>query len=267
MSGRRRTIPGLLYKICDSKISKRTSTLRWDSLMDSPIGRVRRSTEDAIAVAESTTAIADSLITESADGVKLCVFLKGGLSWPWGNNNYPVEETTAAIEELSNKFPPPPPKLDDIRHTTNYHLLWRRFLGSHVGVYHLCMWIPQGQAGSGASRISELSGVVLSWDIVGAVYKVNVRRIAPLIQTLGILFEAMDREQYTDYLNNYSLLPRIVRSASYKRSEGETTGFLHMDLNLNAYLTDGSSGNRLTSSLFVDDEHPEGCTLVVKRLH
>ncbi|KAH0536764.1 hypothetical protein FGG08_006402 [Glutinoglossum americanum] len=50
-------------------------------------------------------------------------------------------------------------------------------------------------------------------------------------------------------------------------SGGEATGLLYMDLNLNTYLAYGSGGNRLTSSLSIDDEDPDGCTVVVKRLH
>jgi hypothetical protein len=50
-------------------------------------------------------------------------------------------------------------------------------------------------------------------------------------------------------------------------SKGEATGFLHMDLNLEAFLEDGQGGNRLTSSLSIDDEDSSGCTLVVKGLH
>jgi hypothetical protein len=48
---------------------------------------------------------------------------------------------------------------------------------------------------------------------------------------------------------------------------GEATGFLHMDLDLEAFLKDGRGGSRLTSSLSLDDEDGEGCTVVVKGFH
>ena len=50
-------------------------------------------------------------------------------------------------------------------------------------------------------------------------------------------------------------------------NDGEATGFLHMDLNLEAYLRDGSGGNRLTSSVSIDDGDELGCTVVVKGFH
>ncbi|KAI9766744.1 MAG: hypothetical protein M1840_006388 [Geoglossum simile] len=48
---------------------------------------------------------------------------------------------------------------------------------------------------------------------------------------------------------------------------GEATGFLHMDLDLEAFLEDGWGGSRLTSSLSLDDEDGDGCTVVVKGFH
>jgi hypothetical protein len=48
---------------------------------------------------------------------------------------------------------------------------------------------------------------------------------------------------------------------------GETTGFLHLDLDLEAYLTDGRGGSRLASSLSLDDEEVDGCTILVKGFH
>ncbi|KAH0563246.1 hypothetical protein GP486_002191 [Trichoglossum hirsutum] len=47
-------------------------------------------------------------------------------------------------------------------------------------------------------------------------------------------------------------------------TDGDTTGFLHIDLGLDNYLKDERGGSRLTSSLSLDDERKDGCTLVVK---
>ena len=58
--------------------------------------------------------------------------------------------------------------------------------------------------------------------------------------------------------------PYITKNTGKK---GEATGFLHMDLNLEAYLRDGSGGNRLTSSVSIDDEDELGCTVAVKGFH
>jgi hypothetical protein len=43
----------------------------------------------------------------------------------------------------------------------------------------------------------------------------------------------------------------------------ERTGFLHMDININKFLADGVGASQLTSSISLDDEHEDGCTLVV----
>ncbi|KAI9770494.1 MAG: hypothetical protein M1839_003175 [Geoglossum umbratile] len=48
---------------------------------------------------------------------------------------------------------------------------------------------------------------------------------------------------------------------------GENTGFLHLDLNTTQYVKDGSGGNLLSSSIAIDDEQPDGCTIVVPGFH
>jgi hypothetical protein len=48
---------------------------------------------------------------------------------------------------------------------------------------------------------------------------------------------------------------------------GEATGFLHLDLDLQAFVEDGQGSNRLTSSLSLDDEEEDGCTVVAKGFH
>ncbi|KAI9765327.1 MAG: hypothetical protein M1839_005527 [Geoglossum umbratile] len=48
---------------------------------------------------------------------------------------------------------------------------------------------------------------------------------------------------------------------------GETTGFLHLDLNTSKFVQDGSGGNLLGSSMSLDDEEADGCTMVVPGFH
>jgi hypothetical protein len=48
---------------------------------------------------------------------------------------------------------------------------------------------------------------------------------------------------------------------------GERTGFLHLDLNVGRFVADGSGGNLLSSSVALDDETPNGCTVVVPGFH
>ena len=60
--------------------------------------------------------------------------------------------------------------------------------------------------------------------------------------------------------------PYITKDTG-KKGRGKPTGFLHMDLDLKAFLADGEGGSRLTSSLSIDDEDELGCTVVVKGFH
>lgn len=48
---------------------------------------------------------------------------------------------------------------------------------------------------------------------------------------------------------------------------GESTGFLHLDLNVARFLEDGSGGSMLSSSIALDDETADGCTVVVPGFH
>ncbi|KAH0545339.1 hypothetical protein FGG08_000638 [Glutinoglossum americanum] len=48
---------------------------------------------------------------------------------------------------------------------------------------------------------------------------------------------------------------------------GENTGFLHLDLNTTQYVKDGSGGNLLSSSIALDDEQADGCTIGVPGFH
>jgi hypothetical protein len=55
-----------------------------------------------------------------------------------------------------------------------------------------------------------------------------------------------------------SALISYAYSAKDTGSHGEPTGFLHLDLDIKAYGKDGRGGNRLTSSLSLDDEKADG---------
>ncbi|KAI9774031.1 MAG: hypothetical protein M1839_001916 [Geoglossum umbratile] len=48
---------------------------------------------------------------------------------------------------------------------------------------------------------------------------------------------------------------------------GETTGLLHLDLNTSKFVQDGSGGNLLSSSMSLDNEESDGCTMVVPGFH
>jgi hypothetical protein len=149
------------------------------------------------------------VIVESKDSEKLCVFLKGGLGWPWSRKVTSVDEATDAIDELEHEYPLSPPSPDDIHLTINYPILKARYPLAHVGLYHFAMWVPKGQAHSKAFVADELCGAIISKGVIAAAYKFNAvekffRRTAPLMQMIGLLFEAIDRPQYIRYHRNYN---------------------------------------------------------------
>jgi len=53
--------------------------------------------------------------------------------------------------------------------------------------------------------------------------------------------------------------PYVAKSAH----PGANTGFLHMDINIDKFLSDGVGASQLTSSISLDDELEDGCTVVV----
>jgi len=59
--------------------------------------------------------------------------------------------------------------------------------------------------------------------------------------------------------------PRLIAYpyvAKYAQPGG-STGFLHMDINLGKFLSEGECQSQLTSSVSLDDEEEDGCTLLV----
>jgi hypothetical protein len=49
--------------------------------------------------------------------------------------------------------------------------------------------------------------------------------------------------------------------------QGDSTGFLHLDLNMQEYISSGCGANTLSSSISLDPEDDQACTLVVPGFH
>ena len=156
-----------------------------------------------------TTTITDSLRVTTNDNEQLVVFLKEGLRWPWTKEagNILQETVKNAAKDLITVFPPPKPKPHDVRHF-NYNELEKEH-GSDCGVYHFSLWIATGQAHIPNPRTNH--NAVISRDVINTAYKLDAttsffERIAPLIQTIGILFEGVDTDTYKKFHDNYNYL-------------------------------------------------------------
>ena len=65
--------------------------------------------------------------------------------------------------------------------------------------------------------------------------------------------------------NQWNLVtyPYVIKKTPRKGIIDENTGFEHMDINIDKFISDGIGVSQLTSSLSLDDETDDGCTVVV----
>ncbi|KAI9781623.1 MAG: hypothetical protein M1839_005840 [Geoglossum umbratile] len=73
--------------------------------------------------------------------------------------------------------------------------------------------------------------------------------------------------------NGHEAVVKLLQSPVFKELSWLTRGMakveldLHLDLNTTQYVKDSSGGNLLSSSIAIDDEQPDGCTIVVPGFH
>ena len=65
-----------------------------------------------------------------------------------------------------------------------------------------------------------------------------------------------------DHCPHLICYPYVTRDA-----QGDNNAFLHMDINLEKFLIQNQGESQLTSSVSLDDEEADGCTLVVPKFH
>ncbi|KAI9819658.1 MAG: hypothetical protein M1826_001119 [Phylliscum demangeonii] len=130
--------------------------------------------------------ITSDLLVHSRDGVRLCLFLKNGLERPWGWKANPIWETEKAVFDLTHEYPPSVPH--DVRHRED---LPGAPPATHQvqGSYHFAYWVAQGHAHSAAHRRDSVSRFFKS--------------LAPLTQTISLLFQGLDPVNQARYQASY----------------------------------------------------------------
>lgn len=109
-------------------------------------------------------------------------------------------QVESALTTLIGKVPPPPPKNADSRHQTYLEAV-RVHGEKNCGVYHFARWVATGQRG--------VQKPVLSSDTCSTATRQEVVReflisVAPLIQSVSMLFHAVDPEMHQEYVDAYS---------------------------------------------------------------
>ncbi|KAF8445293.1 hypothetical protein BGX38DRAFT_1196070 [Terfezia claveryi] len=155
----------------------------------------------------AATIIAQSypLVVESkkiiVDDKMIMVYWRKGLELPFGRIQSAQMRTKVeeAIEDLANVFPSPRPKVSDVRHQ-HFEEALRKHGSGNCGVYHFARWVAIGQRG--------VRDPVLSRDLLSTGAHFNAAcdfhtKIAPLIQTISLLFQAVDPPMHLHYLKQY----------------------------------------------------------------
>ena len=131
------------------------------------------------------------------------VYWEQGLEVPFGRKKalQMYASVESAIAELLTVFPPPKPKTSDIRHQHLTEAVQKYEEGNcDCGVYHFARWVATGQ-----KRMKDL---VLSRDIISIGAHVNHSfniyiHLTPLIQTISLLFQAVDPAMHLHCLQEY----------------------------------------------------------------
>ncbi|KAI9704116.1 MAG: hypothetical protein M1836_006977 [Candelina mexicana] len=191
-------------------ISVETVDIDWRDIYSKPNGAVD---EKDLPNLYDFEKVSDDRIIKSRDGIVLAYYIKNAAQRLWGQyqGNLLLQEVAQAMRELAETVPPIPPK--DVRHRhmedmVNLDSRNRQIKVYHRGVLHPCKWLVQGRHGSHEAVISrDLTGMKFRnpekrFERAKA-WKRFYQRIAPLLQTFGILFELLDPKNYRRYHTNY----------------------------------------------------------------
>lgn len=197
--------------------------VHFEELCSRPVQQVQyNESETAELLATAGPTVDEDLLVLSQDGYRCCLFLKAGLSRPWRGRKTPIAVVEEAISMLKEKYPPPAPKKKDIRHTS-FKALEAKYGKKNAGLYHFAYWIQAGHGNSKTAKETLTRGATISSDVIGAGYKFDAvvnffKAIAPLSQTLGMLFEGLDQENYIRYKENFNIMAANSGLASLKFS-------------------------------------------------
>ncbi|KAI9861742.1 MAG: hypothetical protein M1813_005091 [Trichoglossum hirsutum] len=206
----RRFSPRLLPKILNS-ISSVSMSFSLSDLINNPtLLPTFMDLDPATAYGEMGQAVDESMIIKDKEGLGLVVFFKKGLQWPWEPTREVNRVVSGAVTTLVSRYSPPPPSRTDLRHRE-----FNKDVQSNCGVYHFALWVATGQGNAANPKHPTPHQAILSRDILSAAYKTDTvlqfyRSLAPIIQTIGILFEGLDHAGYSRYRANWNYLVGIT---------------------------------------------------------
>ncbi|KAI9778042.1 MAG: hypothetical protein M1816_004285 [Peltula sp. TS41687] len=182
-----------------SRIETRQHNLSLSQMMNRTPKLMTTSPEEELHFRNTLPIISENLIITTSDGSPLLVFLKGGLLDPWWKEKKPKirSHLEKAVRDLLLVYKPPKSSPD------SRVAEWKSSAKSdheYYGRYYFGVWTAQGH-----------KEVVPTEHTRRAGYKSNAatnlyRTLAPVSQTVGILFEAIDKHMYDRYCANYNRL-------------------------------------------------------------
>ncbi|ELR07922.1 hypothetical protein GMDG_08570 [Pseudogymnoascus destructans 20631-21] len=189
-----------------------TTDLAWTNLITPPNPKVTTTLEQGLELSKHLTLLQGIPKDGGKDGLdiqpvtvfnsadkdpeQLLVYMRGGLSLPDRNKDL-CRLMAGAIEQYTELAPPPKPSSDK-RHEMEQARKAERE-GKKWGVYHLGLWHATGQTNSPPTICSDMRRTGNGFGATLALYK----KMAPLAQTIGRLFQEIDPRAYEQYRQNY----------------------------------------------------------------
>jgi hypothetical protein len=183
-------------EICKGEQFK--TNINFDKLMEASNSNVTTTNDEAAELGDLLPLLSRSKITTftSEDNQRLLTFIPDALHGVWHKDRarHLLGSINRAVDTLHDGYKAPVP--NDKR-----HFFQDIPVDKPYGVYHFCLWKKQGYPNSDplcsahiCNRGSERLNLVFDF----------FQAIAPLIQTVGILFASVDRELYQKYFDTYN---------------------------------------------------------------
>ena len=190
------------------------SSLNWQSLQSSPNSIVPTWSPDALRQrTNKTTLVNHDIIALSEDSYPLAMFFKQGLRRVWQDKCADlVQHCQNAIDTLNLTYPPPRIKISDKRHTNVLQYEEKKI---PYGVYHLGIWVEQGQSDNVPILSSETRKLT---NIQHQAVLNYFRRIAPLVHAIGLFFERVDPQAFRVYQSAYEQVLNLTSLSAYHYS-------------------------------------------------
>ncbi|KAI9783275.1 MAG: hypothetical protein M1816_001450 [Peltula sp. TS41687] len=168
-----------------SRIRLKQHNLSLEQMMNRPARVMTKSAEEEAHFRNTLPIIRENLIVTTSDGCSLLVFLKGGLLEPWRTEQKPEirSRLDKAVQDLLSVYEPPKSSPD------SRDVKWRCQAKADHKYHGKYYFDHTRRAGYKSNAVTNL-----------------YRTLAPVTQTIGILFEGIDKPAYDRYSANYKRL-------------------------------------------------------------